>query len=86
MSVAAGALVDDALPRVIRRVAIPAVASNLLMTLFASMDAYWVGTRIGPDGLAAVSTAIFWVWLVVSIAEGVALGVTALAARRHGEG
>jgi Na+-driven multidrug efflux pump len=53
MSVAAGALVDDALPRVIRRVAIPAVASNLLMTLFASMDAYWVGTRIGPDGLAA---------------------------------
>jgi len=86
VSVAAGALVDDALPRVIRRVAIPAVASNLLMTLFASMDAYWVGTRIGPTGLAAVSTAIFWVWLVVSIAEGVALGVTALAARRHGEG
>ncbi|MCC6931414.1 MAG: MATE family efflux transporter [Gemmatimonadaceae bacterium] len=86
MSVAAGALVDDALPRVIRRVAIPAVASNLLMTLFASMDAYWVGTRIGPTGLAAVSTGIFWVWLVVSIAEGVALGVTALAARRHGEG
>lgn len=86
MSVVTGALVDDALPRVIRRVAIPAVASNLLMTLFASMDAYWVGTRIGPTGLAAVSTGIFWVWLVVSIAEGVALGVTALAARRHGEG
>lgn len=86
MSVAAGALVDEALPRVIRRVAIPAVASNLLMTLFTSMDAYWVGTRIGPTGLAAVSTGIFWVWLVVSIAEGVALGVTALAARRHGEG
>lgn len=86
MSHAAGALVDDHLPRVIRRVALPAVASNLLMTLFASMDAYWVGTRIGPEGLAAVSTGIFWVWLVVSVAEGVALGVTALAARRHGEG
>lgn len=86
MSHAAGALVDDHLPRVIRRVALPAVASNLLMTLFASMDAYWVGTRIGPEGLAAVSTGIFWVWLVVSIAEGVALGLTALASRRHGEG
>ncbi len=81
-----GALVDDALPRLIRRVAIPAVASNLLMTLFASMDAYWVGTRIGPQGLAAVSTSMFWVWTVVSLAEGVALGLTALAARRHGEG
>lgn len=86
MSLASGALVDDHLPRVIRRVALPAVASNLLMTLFASMDAYWVGTRIGPEGLAAVSTGVFWVWLVVAIAEGVALGVTALAARRHGEG
>ena len=86
MSYATGALVDDHLPRVIRRVALPAVASNLLMTLFASMDAYWVGTRIGPEGLAAVSTGIFWVWLVVSIAEGVALGLTALASRRHGEG
>lgn len=86
MTAVAGALVDDHLPRVIRRVALPAVASNLLMTLFASMDAYWVGTRIGPEGLAAVSTGIFWIWLVVAIAEGVALGVTALAARRHGEG
>jgi putative MATE family efflux protein len=86
MSHAAGALVDDALPRVIRRVALPAVASNLLMTLFTTADAYWVGTRVGAEGLAAVSTSLFWVWLVVAVAEGVALGLTALAARRHGEG
>jgi putative MATE family efflux protein len=86
MTAGAGALVDDALPRVIRRVAIPAVASNLLMTLFTSLDAYWVGTRVGPEGLAAVSTATFWIWLAIAIAEGVALGLTALAARRHGEG
>ncbi|MEP7384241.1 MAG: MATE family efflux transporter [Gemmatimonadota bacterium] len=86
MSLGVGALVDDALPRVIRRVAIPAVGSNLLMTLFTTLDAYWVGTRIGPEGLAAVSTAMFWVWLVLAFAEGLALGLTALAARRHGEG
>lgn len=81
-----GALVDDSLPRVIRRVAIPAVIGNLLMTLFTSMDAYWVGTRLGPRGLAAVSTSIFWIWLAVSIAEGIAIGLIAVAARRHGEG
>lgn len=86
MSNVPGALVDDALPRVIRRVALPAVASNLLMTLFTTADAYWVGRRVGPEGLAAVSTSVFWVWLVVAVAEGVALGLTALAARRHGEG
>ena len=82
----AGRLVRDSLPATIWRVGTPAVASSLLMTVFVSVDAYWVGTRVGPDGLAAVSTSLFWVWLVVSIAEMVSVGLTAVAARRHGEG
>ena len=79
------ALVRDSLPRTVWRVGSPAVASSLLMTMFASVDAYWVGSRVGPAGLAAVSTSLFWVWLVVSVAEMVSVGLTALAARRHGE-
>ena len=78
-------LVTDDLARAVRRIALPAVASNLLMTLFASVDSYWVGTRLGPAGLAAVSTSIFWVWMIVAIAEMVGVGLTAVAARRHGE-
>jgi len=78
-------LVDDSLGRVIRRLALPAVASNVLMTIFASVDAFWVGTRIGARGLAAVSTAVFWIWLVIALAEMVSVGLTAVAARRHGE-
>src|SRR5215208_4202954 len=78
-------LVRDPLARTIWRVGTPAVASSLLMTVFASVDAFWVGTRVGPTGLAAVSTALFWVWLTVSIAEMVSVGLTAVAARRHGE-
>jgi putative MATE family efflux protein len=49
------------------------------------VDAYWVGTRIGAQGLAAVSTSIFWVWMIVALAEMVSIGLTAVAARRHGE-
>jgi putative MATE family efflux protein len=79
-------LVGDSLPRTIVRVAVPAIASTLLMTVFMSIDAYWVGTRVGPNGLAAVSTSVFWIWLVVSIAEMVSIGLTAVAARRYGEG
>jgi putative MATE family efflux protein len=75
----------DSLPRVIRRVALPAVASNLLMTVFGSVDAFWVGTRLGSLALAAVTTSLFWIWLAVSIAEMVSVGVTAVAARRYGE-
>jgi len=79
-------LVNGPLGRTIVRLALPAVASMLLMTIFSSVDAYWVGTRIGSAGLAAVTAAIFWIWLIVSIAEMVSVGLTAVAARRHGEG
>src|SRR6476619_1659783 len=57
-------LVADPLPRTIARVALPAVASSLLMTLFFSVDTYWIGTRVGAAGLAAASTAVFWVWML----------------------
>jgi putative MATE family efflux protein len=78
-------LVRGALGRTIATVAIPAVASMLLMTLFTSVDAYWVGTRIGPQGLAAVSTSLFWIWMLIALAELTSVGLTAVAARRHGE-
>lgn len=79
-------VVHDRLSRVIWRVGAPAVASNLLMIVFASADAFWVGTRLGAVALAAVATSLFWIWLFISIAEMVGVGLTAVAARRHGEG
>jgi putative MATE family efflux protein len=82
----AAQLVADPLPRTIARVALPAVASSLLMTLFFSVDTFWIGTRVGAVGLAAASTAVFWIWLLVSVAEMVSVGLTALASRRYGEG
>ncbi|MFN2565392.1 MAG: MATE family efflux transporter [Gemmatimonadaceae bacterium] len=82
----AAQLVVDSLPRTIVRIAAPAIASTVLMTVFTSIDTYWVGTQVGADGLAAVSTSVFWIWLVVSVAEMVSIGLTAVAARRYGEG
>ena len=79
-------LVHDSLGKTVAKVALPAVASSLLMTLFASVDAFWVGTRLGSDGLAAVSTSLFWIWMMVALAEMVGVGLTAVGARRHGEG
>ena len=79
-------LVGDPLPQTIARIALPAVASSLLMTLFFSVDMYWIGTRVGSEGLAAASTSIFYVWLLISVAEMVNVGLTAVAARRYGEG
>ena len=82
---AAPGLVSGSLRPTILRVALPAVASSLLMTLFSSVDAFWVGTRIGSAGLAAVSTSLFWIWAIISLAEMVGVGLTSVAARRFGE-
>lgn len=79
------ALVREPLRRLVTRVAVPAVASNLLMTAFLSADTYWVSRRLGSTALAAVTAAVFWVWMAVSVAEMVSVGLTAVAARRHGE-
>ena len=79
-------LVTDSLRATVLRVALPAVASSLLMTLFSSVDAFWVGTRIGATGLAAVSTSLFWIWMIISLAEMIGVGLTAVASRRRGEG
>src|SRR4029078_6811567 len=78
-------LVSDSLRATVLRVALPAVASSLLMTLFSSVDACWVGTRIGSTALAAVSTSLFWIWMIISLAEMIGVGLTAVAARRFGE-
>ena len=80
-----GALVRGPLARTITTFAIPAVASMLLMTIFSTADAFWVGRHIGPDGLAAVSTSLFWIWLLIACAELVGVGLTSVASRRHGE-
>jgi len=82
----AALLVTDSLASTLARVGLPAVASSMLMTLFSSVDAYWVGTRIGADGLAAVSISLFWIWMIIALGEMVGIGLTAVAARRHGEG
>ena len=79
------AIVAGSLPRSIAVIALPAVASMLLMTLFYTADAYWVGRHIGARGLAAVSTSVFWIWMVVSVADMISVGLTAVASRRHGE-
>ena len=81
----AAALVRAPLASVIARLGLPAVASMLLMTLFYTVDMLWIGRFLGPTALAAATTSVFWIWLIISIAELVSIGLTSLAARRHGE-
>jgi putative MATE family efflux protein len=82
---AAAKLVSEPLPATVARLAAPAVASTLLMTVFGTVDAVWIGMKIGPAGIAAAATSLFWIWMLIAIAEMVSVGLTAYAARRYGE-
>jgi putative MATE family efflux protein len=55
------------------------------MTTFHTVDTYWIGRTLGAQALAAATSAIFWIWLVISAGELVSIGLDAVAARRHGE-
>jgi putative MATE family efflux protein len=55
------------------------------MTAIHNIDTFWIGRTLGADALAAATASIFWIWLVISIAELVSIGLDATAARRHGE-
>ena len=65
--------------------AAPAVAMIACNFSFNLIDTIWVGRLIGPAALAAVSTAGFYVWVALNLAAMVEIGLTAVAARRHGE-
>ena len=81
-----GVLTTGPLRPVILRLALPAVAMMACHFTFGVIDAMWVGRIIGPAALAAVSTAGFYVWILLNLGEMVEVGLIAVAARRHGEG
>lgn len=79
-------LVGGPLRRTIVGLALPAVGSTLLQLAFLLVDTFWVGRILGPVALATVSTAGFAVWMLAALGEMIGVGLTAVAARRHGEG
>ena len=79
-------LTTGRLSAAILRVAVPAVGAALLQLVFLLIDTFWVGRILGPAALAAVSTAGFAVWMLIALGEMIGVGLTAVAARRHGEG
>jgi len=80
----AGSLTVGPLRPVILRLAAP-VAMMACHFSFNLIDSIWVGRLIGPAALAAVSTAGFYVWVLLALGEMVEVGLIAVAARRHGE-
>ncbi|MBS5585529.1 MAG: MATE family efflux transporter [Clostridiales bacterium] len=71
--------------RELLRIALPSVLEMVLMSLIGSMDTIMVGT-IGPSAIAAVGLVGQPRMLMLCILFAMNIGVTAVVARRKGEG
>lgn len=81
-----GGILAGPLTPAILRLAGPAVGTTLFQVLFNVTDLFWVGRTLGATAIAGVSVASYAIWIMTSIGEVVGVGLTAVAARRHGEG
>lgn len=71
--------------RSIWKLALPAMGASGAQIAFELTHAWWVG-HLGAIKMAALTGATFLVWLLFSLTQLLNTGVTALIARRSGEG
>lgn len=69
--------------KLILSLAIPAVLQTVVKSLFAIVDAFWVG-KMGSVELAAITVATFLVWGILALGEMIATGTNSLIAQTTG--
>jgi len=69
--------------KLILTLAIPAVLQTVVKSLFALVDAFWVG-KMGSLELASITAATFMVWGIIALGEMIATGTNSLIAHSTG--
>jgi putative MATE family efflux protein len=78
-------LVSDPIPRLIRRIAIPASVGMIFNTMYNIVDTYF-GQFLATEGLAALSLSFPLFFVIIASGSGIATGATALISNALGSG
>lgn len=76
-------LLDGPILRSLLRVAIPVILSNLLQSLYGTIDAFWVG-RLGDNAVAAISISQPINFLAFALGSGLSVAGSTLIAQHIG--
>ena len=76
-------LTEDPIPRLVRRIAMPASVGYFFNTMFNFVDTYFAG-QISTDALAALSLSFPVFFIVLAMGAGIGQGATALIANALG--
>ncbi|MBI5402974.1 MAG: MATE family efflux transporter [Ignavibacteriae bacterium] len=69
--------------KLILSLAVPAVLQTVVKSLFAIVDAFWVG-KMGSLELASITVATFMVWGILALGEIIATGTNSMIAHSTG--
>jgi putative MATE family efflux protein len=78
-------LTTDPIPRLIRRIAIPASVGMIFNTMYNIVDTYF-GQFLATEGLAALSLSFPLFFVIIASGSGIATGATALISNALGSG
>ena len=77
-------LLKDDIPKLVRKLALPAMVGTLFQTLYNIVDTFFAG-KISPEALSALSKSFPIYFIIVATSIGVTVAGTALIGNSIGE-
>ena len=77
-------LLKDSIPKLVRRLAIPASVGTLFQTLYNIVDTFFAG-KISPEALSALSKSFPIYFIIIAASIGVTVAGTSLIGNSIGE-
>ena len=78
-------LLKDNIPKLVRKLAVPAMVGTLFQTLYNVVDTFFAG-KISPEALSALSKSFPIYFIIIATSIGVTVAGTSLIGNSIGEG